>query len=53
MANNNKYIDQYKRDHYGRVTMWLPKEEKERWQAEAKKAGMNLTEYIRSKVNGQ
>lgn len=50
MANNNKYIDRYKKEHYGRVTIWLPKEVKERWQAKAKAAGVTLTEYIRSKV---
>ena len=49
---NNKYIDQYKRDHYDRVLIWLPKGMKEKWTALAKAEGITLTEYIKRKVEG-
>lgn len=34
-----------------RLSITIEKEERERWKAEAEKAGLSLTEYIRSKVN--
>ena len=37
--------------HYDRVTIIVPKGEKERWKEAAKAEGKTLSEYVRSAVN--
>ena len=37
--------------HYDRVTVIVPKGEKEAWKEEAKKKGQTLSEYVRDAVN--
>ena len=37
--------------HYDRVTVIVPKGEKEAWKEEAKKKGQTLSEYVREAVN--
>ena len=41
----------YNEENYSRIGLYLPPEEKDRWQNEAKKQGLNLSEFIKSCVN--
>lgn len=43
----NRWADK----HYDRVTVIVPKGEKESWKEAAKKEGKTLSEYVRDAVN--
>lgn len=43
----NEYGYQYKKDHYDRINLQLPKGYKEKLKAAAEKEGLTMTEFIK------
>lgn len=41
----------YNENNYKRINMYLPPEEKDRWQSEADRQGISLSEFIKRCVN--
>lgn len=53
MKNRTAAINEYKREHYSRINLELPPEQKQKWKEAAKRSGKSLNEYIRDKINGK
>lgn len=49
--DKTNYKRRYNEANYSRIGLYLPPEEKDRWQNEAKKQGLSLSEFIKSCVN--
>ena len=49
---NKQYNQEWKAEHYARLNVWVTKEEKRKWTAEAAAQGKSLAQYIRDKMNG-
>ena len=45
-----KYNNAYNKENYDRITVMVPKGEKDEWKALAKKKGLSLTEMVRLAV---
>ena len=46
-----KYANEYNRENYDKVTIMIPKGEKEQWKALAKTQGISMSEMIRRAVD--
>ena len=53
VKNRTAEINEYKREHYSRINLELPPEQKQKWKEAAKRSGKSLNEYIRDKINGK
>lgn len=47
----NEYVNEYKKEKYDRITLLVPKGEKERYKEMAKNSGMSLSEFFVSCAN--
>ena len=45
-----KYANNYNKENYDKIAIMVPKGERERWKAEAKKQGLSLSEMVRRAV---
>lgn len=48
--NKNKYDQQYKKDHFDYLGIFVPKGTKDKVKAKAKEQGLTLSEYIRDLI---
>lgn len=49
--DKNKYDQQYKRDHFDHINIFLPKGTKDKIKNRAKEQGLTLSEYIRGLIS--
>lgn len=49
--DKTNYKRKFNEENYDRVGLYLKEGEKDRWQNEAKKQGLSLSEFIKSCVN--
>lgn len=49
--SQKKASRKYNENNYKRINMYLPPEDKEKWQEEAYMKGMNLSEFVKQCVN--
>lgn len=44
--DQNKYTNEFKKEHYDRITVLVPKGTKARWKAAAQRRGKSLSAYV-------